>query len=235
MALKIIINTLTDDEEYKIEQHIATSDPSHPGHALFRTSKDHFRVDGPDGSHLCLAYEPLREPLWLYQMHFKDDIIPLPSVKAYVKAFLAGLDYLHTSCKIAHTGKYSRRRDRRMNLFGLTVQTDLKLDNFMVTFEDFGILRDFLDSETYEPMPHKMDASGRRVYLCNNDFGPLRRAKNIPMFVDFGSSIKFDSPDERAIHPIQPDSYRAPEVILGCGWGMSVDIWNLGVLVSSIP
>ncbi|GKZ32815.1 hypothetical protein AbraIFM66950_002448, partial [Aspergillus brasiliensis] len=28
-----------------------------------------------------------------------------------------------------------------------------------------------------------------------------------------------------------PDHYRAPEVILGCGWNSSADIWNLGVLL----
>jgi hypothetical protein len=32
-------------------------------------------------------------------------------------------------------------------------------------------------------------------------------------------------------HPIQPDHYRASEVILGAGWTYSADIWNLGVLV----
>ena len=31
---------------------------------------------------------------------------------------------------------------------------------------------------------------------------------------------------------IQPLSLRAPEVILGCEWDTSVDIWNLGCLVS---
>jgi hypothetical protein len=33
------------------------------------------------------------------------------------------------------------------------------------------------------------------------------------------------------VYPIQPDYYRVPEVILGCAWNMSIDIWNLGILV----
>lgn len=34
-------------------------------------------------------------------------------------------------------------------------------------------------------------------------------------------------------HPdtIQPVALRAPEVILGCEWGPSADVWNLGCLV----
>jgi serine/threonine protein kinase len=31
---------------------------------------------------------------------------------------------------------------------------------------------------------------------------------------------------------IQPDIYRAPEVILGMSWTSKVDIWNVGALVS---
>lgn len=38
-------------------------------------------------------------------------------------------------------------------------------------------------------------------------------------------------------HPIfvQPDALRAPEVILAMNWDTSVDIWNLGCLVSTEP
>ncbi|PBP21617.1 hypothetical protein BUE80_DR007645, partial [Diplocarpon rosae] len=32
-------------------------------------------------------------------------------------------------------------------------------------------------------------------------------------------------------HNIQPDPYRAPEVILEMPWGYAVDIWNVGVMV----
>lgn len=60
----------------------------------------------------------------------------------------------------------------------------------------------------------------------------------VPKIVDFGlaTSLKSDSQgqggiSELGLHPIQPDQYRAPEVILGCGWSFSADIWNFGVLV----
>ena len=68
-----------------------------------------------------------------------------------------------------------------------------------------------------------------------DEFGPLRSLRNIPKIVDFGMSTKLDCDDDWGVYPIQPDAYRAPEVILGCGWRMSADIWNLGVLVRSKP
>lgn len=105
----------------------------------------------------------------------------------------------------------------------------------MVTFEDPAVFGDFMNAQLDQPMAYKIDSTGRAVYRCVRDFGPLRTLRNIiPKIVDFGAAIRFDDADERGIHPIQQDHYRAPEVILGCGWGMSADIWNLGVLVRSL-
>lgn len=93
-------------------------------------------------------------------------------------------------------------------------------------------------------MQYKTDGeSGRTIYRCHNDFGPLdaSKIKNMfPKLVDFGLATRLDNPSTRngmvgeqlGICPIQPDYYRAPEVILGCGWNLKADIWNFGVLVS---
>lgn len=53
----------------------------------------------------------------------------------------------------------------------------------------------------------------------------------MPKFVDLGSAVRLEEEDDHDIYPIQPDVYRAPEVILGGGWRMTADIWNLGVMV----
>lgn len=37
------------------------------------------------------------------------------------------------------------------------------------------------------------------------------------MIVDFGTSTILDRESDLGIYPIQPNVYRAPEVILGCG------------------
>ncbi|THC89084.1 hypothetical protein EYZ11_011473 [Aspergillus tanneri] len=214
VALKITnTNKHATDDEREIEAHIAKMDPSHRGYPLFRTSSEYFEVRGPEGRHLCLAYEPMREPMWLFQRRFKDGRIPLPIIKTYIRFLLAGLDYLHTGCKVVHT--------------------DLKLENIMVTFEDPSVLGDFMNSQFDQPMQYKTDTTGRPVYRCHNDFGPLRNVKNIPKIVDFGLATRLGC-DDWGIYPIQPDHYRAPEVILGCGWKTSADIWNLGILLWDI-
>lgn len=68
---------------------------------------------------------------------------------------------------------------------------------------------------------------------------------NLYRSVNFGIPARFGRPilcdfslarDGRVKHnhDIQPDPYRAPEVILEVPWGYAADIWNVGVMVSSL-
>lgn len=72
---------------------------------ILRTRLDDFEVAGPAGKHMCLVYEPMREPLWILQRRFVDRQLPLPIAKAYIYFLLVGLDYLHTECRVVHTGE----------------------------------------------------------------------------------------------------------------------------------
>lgn len=64
-------------------------------------------------------------------------------------------------------------------------------------------------------------------------------ANILPKITDFGAAWRLDAlnpegkPQNEAVYtyPIQPNYYRAPEVVLGYGWNFSADIWNFGVLV----
>ncbi|KAE8376038.1 kinase-like domain-containing protein [Aspergillus bertholletiae] len=185
--------------------------PANPGDIFANRYQILTKVGGPEGRHLCLAYEPMRKPIWLFQRRFKDGRIPLPIIKTYIHFLLVDLYCLHTECKVFHT--------------------DLKLENIMVTSEDPAVLGDFMNSQLDQPMQHKIDSAGRAVYRCHNDFGPLRKVRNIPKFVDVGLATRL-SYDERGVYPIPPDRYRAPEVIFGSGWTMTADIWNMGSLVA---
>ncbi|GIK04877.1 hypothetical protein Aspvir_008975 [Aspergillus viridinutans] len=226
VALKIINSNNADDarHEKEIESHISQQNPEHRGRVILRTCLDDFEVAGPEGKHMCLVYEPMREPLWILLRRFVDRKLPLPIAKAYIYILLVGLDYLHAECKVVHT--------------------DLKLGNILMSFENDNILTNFIKRQ--QPMQRKVDGeSGRTIYRCHNDFGALdgREIKNmIPKIADFGLSRRLDKPSTRdgmvgeqlGIYPIQPDYYRAPEVILGCGWDFKADIWNFGVLLWNI-
>jgi Protein kinase domain. len=107
---------------------------------------------------------------------------------------------------------------------------DLKLENIMVSFEYPTVLADFMNSEHEKSMAFKIDSTGRPVYQSRNDFGPLKCLRSIPQLVDFGLATRLEEDDDWGTWPIQPDYYRAPEVILGNRWQMPTDIWNLSVL-----
>lgn len=95
--------------ECEVEEHISMADPSHRGRSVIRTLLDFFEVKGPEGSHPCLVYSPMREPLSMYQRRFDDRKMPLPLIKTYIRALFTGLDYLHKECRIVHTGKFMFR------------------------------------------------------------------------------------------------------------------------------
>ncbi|KAJ5212603.1 uncharacterized protein N7498_004249 [Penicillium cinerascens] len=199
VALKI---TNTDSsqhvahDEREIEEHIAKTDPSHRGYPLFRTCSKFFEITGPEGRHLCLAYEPMREPFWVFQRRFEGGVIPLPIVKTYILFLLAGLDYLHTGCGIvllSPTKLGDFADDRLMCLL------DLKLENIMVTFEHPAVLGDFMNCQLDQPAQCKIDSTGRPIYRSHKEFGPLRTSRNIlPKIVDFGGSTRFHCQDEGA-------------------------------------
>lgn len=109
MALKIT-NCFERDrksakDELEISQHIFNIQTVHEGRSCVRLIQDSFTVSGPFGEHLCMAFEPLREPLWLLGRHLGTVGLPSTILKAFLKLVLKGLDFLHSECNIIYTGK----------------------------------------------------------------------------------------------------------------------------------
>lgn len=188
---------------------------------------DSFEAIGPEGKHLCLVYEPMREPLWLFQQRLPDGKIPPPLLKVYLGIFFQALDYLHSECHIIHTGEF--QGDVWLRKLRLTLIIDLKMDNILVGFEHPSVLEEYVEKQAKNPMARKIK-DGRSIYLSHNDFGPMKSFRVIPKIADFGLAQPGDS-SEPLRFPIQPPLFHAPEVLLGTGWTYSADIWNLGVLV----
>lgn len=92
---------------------------------------------------------------------------------------------------------------------------------------DSSVLTAFEEAEIQEPSPRKEEVDGRIIYVSRE----LARPKEwgAPVLCDFGSAVlghELHTEDD------QPDFYRAPEVILGIPWSYSIDVWNVGCMVS---
>ncbi|EEA24865.1 serine/threonine-protein kinase, putative [Talaromyces marneffei ATCC 18224] len=215
-AVKIINSNNADHawHEKDIESHITQQNPEHRGRIILRTCLEDFEVTGPAGKYMCLK-------------RFVDRQLPLPIAKAYIYYFLlVGLDYLHSNCQVVHT--------------------DLKLGNILMSFENENILTSFIQRK--EAMQFKVDAqSGRTIYRCHKDFGALdgREIKHmIPKIADFGLATRLDKPstqdgmvgEKLGSYPIQPDHYRAPEVIrLWLGYqSRDLELWCTGELLAKL-
>ncbi|CAG8325404.1 unnamed protein product [Penicillium nalgiovense] len=149
--------------------------------------------------------------------------LPTPILAVTLHRLFLALDYLHTECKIIHTGTVFSP-DLELNHFLINI-SDIKADNIMFGIADDSVFSDFENNELQNPCPRK-ELDGRTIYTSR----ALRMPKNLgaPVLCDFGSAVMGD---EQHSEDIQPDIYRAPEVILQVPWSYSVDIWNVGCVV----
>jgi len=114
VALKVIASRYIDQDSVKHELNIdrrLKTNPSHNGFLFVRTTLESFEVTGPDDGHFCLVYEPLREPLWIFQRRWEDGKLPPSIAKVYTRFLLQGLNYLHSECHVIHTGGFMASLD----------------------------------------------------------------------------------------------------------------------------
>jgi serine/threonine-protein kinase SRPK3 len=113
----------------------------------------------------------------------------------------------------------------------VTQHTDIKPENILVGLESPSVLDDVAMDEAKEPSPRKVLAD-RTIYLSRNNFGDIKTglSPGKPVLTDFDTAT-FGNVSYPLTYPIQPSSYRAPEVTLGAPWTYSADIWNLGLMV----
>lgn len=91
----------------------------------------------------------------------------------------------------------------------------------MLEIEDVSLLTDFEAAEDSSPSPRKV-LKDRTIYK-SREFGHTDAPGN-PVLCDFGEA-RYGGKDH--IDFIQPDNYRAPEVI----FDIAIDIWMVGVMV----
>ncbi|KAJ5232547.1 protein kinase [Penicillium chermesinum] len=212
VAIKVNANNYASQEsaekELHITEHITKANPQHPGRNFVAVLLDSFRVASPSGTHICMVFDALCEPLWMLKHRFEGEKIPLDVLKPVSKLILEGLRYLHTECHVIHT--------------------DLKSDNILLALRNPSILDSVAQDEMNNPSPRKQ-LDGRDIYLSRNYWGLSPNELGRSVITDFGLAVRGDGPPNS--HPIQPEGYRAPEVCLRADWSYSVDIWNLGVMI----
>ncbi|KAF2139556.1 uncharacterized protein K452DRAFT_254010 [Aplosporella prunicola CBS 121167] len=218
VALKLFIHSESMGSELDNELNIykrvenasgaATSGifKDHPGRTAVRSLLDSFDVNGPKGQHRCLVHQPLWENILGIKHRNPVRRLPEPVVAFTLKRLFHALDFLHKECHVAHI--------------------DIKEANIMLP-ADNSVLEEFEQEELTEPCPRK-ELYGGIIYLSRE----LNMPKDFyaPILCDFGSAVPLDDGVEHR-EDIQPNVYRAPEIILDIPWTYSVDIWNVGCMV----
>ncbi|KAJ5927546.1 hypothetical protein N7516_009319 [Penicillium verrucosum] len=158
VAIKVNANNYESQEsaekELRITEHITKANTQHPGRNFVATLLDSFRVASPGGTHICMVFDALCEPLWMLKRRFEGNIIPLDVLKPVSKLILEGLQYIHTECHVIHT--------------------DLKSDNILLALRNLSILESVAQDEMNNPSPRK---PGRSVIT---DFGLAVRGDGPP-------------------------------------------------------
>ncbi|KAI9037135.1 putative MFS transporter [Aspergillus affinis] len=126
-----------------------------------------------------------------------------------LRRLLMAPDFLHTDANIVHT--------------------DIKTDNLILNIEDSRMLDDFASAELDDPSPRKKVDSFPTIYKSRR-FRPLVKEKGygLPTLCDFGEA-RIGNVHEFGPF-VQPQIYRAPEIIIEMPWGSAIDIWNVGCL-----
>ncbi|KAM5344911.1 hypothetical protein ACJ41O_010773 [Fusarium nematophilum] len=186
-------------------KRISASSAKHPGRGAVRELLDSFDVAGPDGSHRCLVHPPLWENVLTFLHRNPVRRLPAPVLAFVLRRLFLALDFLHTECQIIHT--------------------DIKADNIMFGIEDDSVFSAFEEQELLDPSPRKL-VDERAIYVSRE----LQMPKHwgAPVLCDLGSAV---AGDVEHLEDIQPDIYRAPEVILEAPWSYQVDIWNTGCMI----
>ncbi|KZT18863.1 hypothetical protein NEOLEDRAFT_1183924 [Neolentinus lepideus HHB14362 ss-1] len=148
--------------------------------------------------HTMLVYEPMHEPLWLFQCYRLGSVYPPTLLKMPVRMLLCALDYLHTESDHSHWFAFSPSLPPSPTN-PVTPNVDIKPENILLTLKSAALLDTFAADEAAQPSPCKI-LGDRSIYLSRNDFGPLHA---LPKFLRVSD---FD---------VAPDDFRVLEVMLG--------------------
>lgn len=102
--LESIFSRLGDRGEFQTLDIIGNENPSHLGYRRVRTALDIFELQRPGGRHFCLVQPPMWESWKDLLRRNETGRFLEPLLKAGLRHLFLALDYLHSKCKLVHTG-----------------------------------------------------------------------------------------------------------------------------------
>ncbi|KAI8943645.1 hypothetical protein NX059_001630 [Plenodomus lindquistii] len=192
--------------ELAFYEHVRALKSEHPGQAFLRDLLGTFELSGPSGQHLCLVQPPMH--MTIQELQYQNHTHKLNKTLLNWTLFnlLHGLSFLHDDAKVVHA--------------------DINPSNIMLTIEDESILHRFEEEEAESPSSAKVIDEARSIYGTRKLGLPRGNLFGRPVLCDFGEARI----GERHTGYIQPDLYRAPEVLFEMEWTSSVDIWSVATL-----
>ncbi|MCJ1466514.1 hypothetical protein MMC07_005133 [Pseudocyphellaria aurata] len=207
VAVKVYTQTHSQlgvaNREVETYEHLSKLKSLHSGQAFTRGLYDTFKLNGPDGSHVCLVHPPLHMTIDALQRQGLSKRLNEVILREILYRLFQALDFLHTVANVVHT--------------------DVKATNIMLSIGDESMLNDFAKAEQDDPTPGKIINANRTIYCSRKFRFPKEALWGVPVLCDFGESRIGET--HHGI--IQPEVYRAPEVLFEMGWSYSVDIWNI--------
>ncbi|KAF1949724.1 non-specific serine/threonine protein kinase [Byssothecium circinans] len=193
--------------ELQFYEHVSSLSSQHHGQYFIRDLLGTFEITGPTGQHLCLVHPPMhmtiQELQYMNPSHRLDDML----LKWTLSNLLNALSFLHDEANVVHT--------------------DINPSNIMLTVDDESVLEDFERGEKESPSPKKVIDETRTIYTSRKLGLPKDSQWGQPVLCDFGEARIGKS--HRGL--IQPELYRAPEVLFDMEWSSSVDIWSVATLI----
>ncbi|EGF77797.1 hypothetical protein BATDEDRAFT_13882, partial [Batrachochytrium dendrobatidis JAM81] len=133
-ALKIVRSASNYTEaaidEIKLLEKVVKANRNDPHRRYIVELCDSFKVKGPHGTHIVMAFEVLGPNLWNMIRRYHRRGIPIDIVKRITKQVVMGLDYLHSECGIIHT--------------------DLKPENILIAIDVESVTSSIFENNDFE-------------------------------------------------------------------------------------
>ncbi|KAK5655244.1 hypothetical protein OQA88_5811 [Cercophora sp. LCS_1] len=229
VALKILVSEISElTGELQILRHIAQAAPEEASKYVVQLL-DEFRHQGPNGTHICLVFEPMGPsvnsmveelPQFKPRMFRMKVRYPPWMAKSILKQSLQALDFLHKN-NVAH-GDFQPGN----MLFAL--------DDIDSEPEDMLRQEGNEESQSISPPVQRLDGKPdpwAPLYLCiAQPLAPF--TPYVPSFKvklsDMGGAYLFSNPPSK---PLTPLGLRAPELVLNGTVNKTLDVWSFGCLV----